>query len=177
MEHALYRLVDDAVSHGQHRLIGVATAHLIQEPSGATLHLFQRFYILGKGQALQVGDIPSCEITPVALAQQRCRLHLGAVRLGYHLTGLDGPTQITGHERIHTLLPEPFAQFFGLPEANRVEPALRLSLHEMGGIVHRLAMSDQIQCCHRMEYLDTKIRKVLHLWEIVRTFVTLSQIV
>jgi hypothetical protein len=41
-------------------------------------------------------------------------------------------------------LAEPFAQLFSLSEANRIESALRLSLHEVGGIVHRFTMSDQI---------------------------------
>ena len=162
VENALDGLVDDAMADGEHRLVGVLGANPFQKLSCARRQVGQRFDV-GRPflDALQVGDVLSRERTPVALAQQGGLDHGLAVRLGDDLAGLDGAVEVAGHESVDGFSGQLVADGLGLSDARGVELSLRLSLHDFGGVVYGLAVTDQKECCHcpKVDFSGAKVGK------------------
>ena len=139
---ALDGLVDDAMAHRQHRLIGIGRAQIGKEVDGTALQMLQRLDVVGPGLVLQVGNELVGETSPVALTQQRRRVDLRiAMRLGNDPAGVDGTFQIARHKGVDLLILQPVAYLTGLLTTCLIQLTLFLTLQDLGLVVHRLAVA------------------------------------
>ena len=65
------------------------------------------------------------------------------MRTGQYLGGLDGSVQVAGHKSANGFCRQALGQRLGLFKALGIELTLRLSLHQLTGIVDRLAVAHE----------------------------------
>ena len=123
-------LVDNAMTHGEHRLVGVLRTNPVQELLCSGLQVGEWFDVVWPFfDRLQVRDVFASERAPVSLTQQRC-LHDGLmVRLSDDLASLYRTVEITGDEGVDVLSGHLVADAFRLGNARLVELSLHLALH------------------------------------------------
>ena len=137
-------LVDDAVTDGQNRLVGERSLDVSEEILGPTLHLFKAFDVVGPCNIVQIGNESAREVAPIALAQERCRLHVFMMWGCNDAASVDRTLQIARYKGVDLLAFQLVARGFGLLDARFVELALLLSLQDLGGVVHGFAVAYQI---------------------------------
>ena len=64
------------------------------------------------------------------------------MRLGYDASGINGAFQVAGDNGIEVTVFPFLTHLTGLPDTVLIEFSLRLSLHDLTGVIHRFSVSD-----------------------------------
>ena len=136
--------VDDTMSHGQYPLARIVFKHPCQKLTSPLLERGQRLYVIRPRFSLQVRNIASGETAPVTLAQKRRCRYRHTMRGCQYLCRIHRPLQVAGYKSIYRDTCHTARKFTRLTQTFLVQCSLGLTLHDVSGIVHRLAVSYKI---------------------------------
>ena len=132
------------MAYSQHLLSWECRLDIGDEFASPGKKVFQCLDIIGPYFALQTGDKATCKTAPVTLTEQRGSQHFQLVGLGNDAGGIHRTLQVAGQHDIDLAVFPRLTQLTGLTEAILIQFALRLSLHDLIGIIHRFTMPHQV---------------------------------